>query len=150
MTNPTPVRNSAELTLQSAKQQAKTLKQDHAAQGEYISHSQALEAVAKRNGYRSWPAMRARIVDHAPHGWSQGSTVTGHYLGHHFSGTLTRITQSSPGWYGVSIALDHPIDTVSHDSFSNLRSRLRAIIGDKGFTKETTSNGAPILALNLD
>lgn len=137
------------LTLVSAKSQAKTLRQNKAAQGTHLSHAQSLEAIAKQHGFRSWPALRAQIVDHAPHGWTQGSAVSGRYLGQAFTGTLRHVTQSRPGWYGLSIALDTPIDVVAFNSFSNLRSRLHAVVGDKGYTKESTSDGAPILALDV-
>lgn len=137
------------LSLQSAKAQAAEYRQNQQAKGQHLSHAQSLEAIAKQHGFRTWAALRVRLIDHAPNGWIPGATISGHYLGQRFLGTLHQVTQASPGWYRLSIALDQPIDVVTFDSFSNHRSRLQAVVGDKGYTKEATSNGAPVMVVDL-
>jgi hypothetical protein len=49
----------------------------------------------------------------------------------------------------VRLDLDHPVDVVTFDSFSNLRKRIRGTVGPDGRSKEITSDGTPHLVLDL-
>ncbi len=133
--------------LVQAKAEAKALRQDRATNGQQISHSEALEAVAHGYGFRDWNAFHAAIRDLPQEGWSAGRRVTGTYLSQPFVATVRSAEQVQPGWFRLALDLDEAVDVVRFASFSNLRSHLRIVVGPKGYSKERTSDGTPHLVL---
>jgi len=136
-------------TMQEAKKKAKQLRQDKAAEGTAISHAQALETVAHHHGFRDWNTFQAAIKDRPPNEWHAGQRVKGHYLSQPFTATVLSVESLHPGWFRLVIDLDEAVDVVTFESFSNLRKRLRAVIGPDGYTKERTSGGRPHLQLDM-
>lgn len=132
-----------------AKAQARALRAELARSGKVISHSQALERVARRNGYRDWNTMAAALKDGDSLPFAFGERVRGLYLGHPFAGTVHRVSQDEPGWTRVVIDFDVPIDVVKFASFSNFRQRVRGRIGPLGRTREVTSDGVPHLQIDM-
>ena len=53
------------------------------------------------------------------------------------------------GWTHLTLDLDAPVDVVTFDSFSNMRKRIRGVVGPKGHTAEKTSDGQPHLQIDL-
>ena len=131
-----------------AKRQAKRLREDLASEGAKISHSEALETIAYRYGFRDWNALSAAIRDHAPEGWRAGGRVSGEYLSQRFSATVLSAEQQRPGWFRLVLDLDEAVDVVRFDSFSNLRKQIRIVVGPDGRSKEHTSDGTPHLVLD--
>ena len=136
-------------TISQAKQAAKQLRATLAEQGEAISHAQALERVAQRNGFRNWNAFHAEMRDRPPQGWTAGGRVTGRYLSQPFAATVLAAGQLRPGWFRLVLDLDEAVDVVRFDSFSNLRKRIRVDVGPDGHSRERTSDGTPHVALDL-
>lgn len=134
--------------LQEAKQQARELRAESKALGEHIGHAQSLEKVAKQYGYRDWNAMHARIRDLPPARWRVGARITGAYLSQRFSATVRSIESRTPGWFAVELDLDDPVDVVRFEGFSNLRKRVRGVVGPQGHSRERTSDGEPHLSLD--
>lgn len=132
-----------------AKAQARTLRAELAKSGRAISHSQALERVARKNGYRDWNVMAAALKEGDNLPFTFGDRVRGLYLGHPFAGTLHRVTQLEPGWARVVIDFDVPIDVVKFASFSNFRQRVQGSVGPQGRSREMTSDGVPHLQIGL-
>ncbi len=133
-------------SINAAKAAANRLRTDRADRGEPISHAQSLERIAKTSGFRDWNTMAAAI---GQNGWNAGDRVTGRYLSHAFAGRIVTATTPENGWQSVEIALDHPIDVVTSEKFSNNRSRLFGAVGPKGHSNERTSDGLPQLIIDL-
>ena len=135
-------------TLEEAKRQARQIRAEATNAGENIGHAHALERVAKRYGCRDWNTLHAAIKDAPPENWRVGARVKGEYLSQPFSARVVAIEKRQPGWFAIELDLDDPIDVVRFDSFSNLRKRIKAVVGPKGHSFERTSDGAPHLRLD--
>lgn len=131
------------------KAQAKRLRTRLAENGTAVSHSAALELIADQNGYRDWNTLSAAVGKTAgTHAFSLGERVAGRYLGQPFTGRLVALQSLAAGRrFRLTIQFDEPVDVVSFDSFSALRRRVTAVVGEDGRTVEKTSNGLPHLEL---
>ena len=136
-------------TLAQAKQRAKRLRAALFAEGMEVSHSEALERIAKDAGFRDWNSMHAKICDLPAHVWSVEDRVSGRYLSQPFTARILSVEDLRPGWVRLELALDEAVDVVRFDSFSNLRRRLLVEVGPDGRSQERTSNGEPHLELDL-
>ena len=110
------------LNLSDLKAQAQQIKSSHPT----MSHTQALEAMAKSLGYRNWNTCRAKALP-----WSAGDRVQGTYLGNAFIGEIKSLALGVGG-YAVTVKFDDPIDVVESHAFSNWRQRVSTIIGSNG------------------
>lgn len=132
-------------TLDDAKTQAKALRSALAAQGNAINHAQALELVAQQHGARDWNTLHARLGQrNTPPELALGSRVRGTYLGQAYAGEIVGIS-GPPSARRVDIKLDEPVDTVTFDSFSNWRHRVRGTVDETGRSQRKTSDGQPQL-----
>ena len=135
-------------SLAEAKRLAKDLRRDLAAEGVQIGHSQALEKVAHRHGFRDWNALNAAIRDLPPRGWSAGQRVSGLYLSQRFVATILSAEEIEAGWYRLTLNLDEAVDVVRFEGLSNLRKRIHAEVGLDGRSMERTSDGLPHIQLD--
>ncbi len=126
------------------KLQAKRLR---AALDNNVSHSAALETIARQWGYRDWNTLSA-ASENAPV-WQVGQRVTGRYLGHGFSGRLSSVSEASGGRWHLRLVFDRPIDVVTSEHFSSLRRQVTATVNRRGVTHEKTSDGQPHLMLDM-
>jgi hypothetical protein len=136
-------------TMDGAKAQAQALRAALEAEGREISHSAALELVAKSHGYRDWNALHAAIGNGPVVPVSIGQVVEGAYLKQQFLAEVTGVKVLSEGRYEVVLEFDQPVDVVTFDSFSNFRSRVSKVIGADGRSFDVTSDGVPHLVLRL-
>ncbi len=134
-------------SLDQVKDQARALRAELARQGQEISHSAALELVAKAHGFHDWNTFHARAGNRMPPPAGLGDVVTGRYLGQEFLAEVIGVRQLSEGRYEVELQLDQPVDVVTFDSFSNYRSRIRKEIDAYGRSFDKTSDGVPHLEL---
>jgi hypothetical protein len=134
-------------SLTDAKSQAKALRKSLAIQGTTISHAQALELVAHQNGARDWNTLQAKLAGNAPPQFQLNDAVRGQYLGQDFTGRIVALSKVGPN-HNVSIQLDAAVDTVQFDSFSNMRSHIRGIVGPDGLCPRKTSDGVPHLIID--
>lgn len=123
-----------------AKAQAKALRQALAAEGVTISHSTALERVAKQQGARDWNTLQARLARAAPPRFQLNDPVRGRYLGQPFAGRIVALSHLGTS-LKLSIALDQPIDTVRFEGMSNLRRRIHGTVDENGRSAARTSDG---------
>lgn len=131
-------------TLETLKAQAKRLRAGLAEDGDFISHSESLELVARQYGYRNWNTLYAAIGNRPPRSAPQvGAHVTGHYLGQPFTGEIIGVDVLPAGRYRVTIDFDEPVDVVTFESFSAFRKRVTAIVDEDGVSPARTSNGRP-------
>lgn len=137
------------MTLDEAKAQAKALRAALLAQGTAISHAQALELVARQQGAKDWNTLHARLaLRNAPPELALGDAVSGRYLGLPFTGRI--IGLSGPDSHRhIEIRFDTPVDVVRFESFSNLRTQIRATINAEGRSHSHTSDGVPHLVIEM-
>lgn len=132
-------------TVEGAKAQARALRTALAAQGTAVSHSQALELVARQHGAHDWNTLHARLAArNALPALALGDRVQGRYLGQPFTGRVTALA-GPDGHRQIGIRLDQPVDTVRFESFSNLRHQIRGTIDESGRSVAKTSDGVPHL-----
>ncbi|WPZ33114.1 glyoxalase superfamily protein [Thalassobaculum sp. OXR-137] len=135
-------------TADQAKALAKALRADQAAAGHAMSHSAALERVARDQGYGTWNAMSARLSNAPEIALQVGDRVAGRYLGQAFAASVLAVRSLGQG-QGLEITLefDAPVDVVTFDSFSAFRSRVTATISPGGTSFARTGNGVPQLVV---
>lgn len=139
------------LSRDALKAQARRLRKALEAEGNFVSHSEALELLSRQMGYRDWNTLSAAAGNRPDTPLAVGGRVSGHYLGQAFDAEilgLTAITCGAGGWR-VTLNLDEAVDVVSFDSFSAFRRRISATIGRNGRSPARTSNGRPHLELAL-
>ena len=136
-------------SIDGLKSQAKHLRADLAASGTEIGHSRALEMIAHQYGYGDWNTLFAAVGNRPTCPVWIGQTVTGHFMGQAFIGTMIGVTVLPGNRYHVKIDFDEAVDVVTFDSFSNFRKRVNCIINPDGRTDAKTSNGQPHLVLDF-
>ena len=116
-----------------------------------ISHSQALEAVARQHGYKDWNTIFAACGNAQPGPpWQVGQAVTGAYLGKPVRGTIRSVREWADGrMYRVTLDLDQPVNVSAFDSFDVTRRRLSATLSREGETVEKITGGTPQLKLDM-
>ncbi len=137
-------------TLDDLKSQAKRLRASLSGSNP-MSHSQALEAVARQHGYKDWNTIHA-ACGNAPPGppWQVGQAVTGTYLGKPVRGMIKSVNQWAEGrMFRVSLDLDEPVNVSAFESFDVLRHRLSATLTRDGETVEKITGGTPQLKLDV-
>lgn len=136
----------APYTCAEAKARARTLRAALAANGETISHSAALERVAKDCGFADWNTLSARLSNAPETPLRVGDRVEGSYLKQAFAGRVLAVRSLNDGAaFRVTLAFDEPVDVVTWESFSAFRRRVSATIRPDGASPEKTSDGVPHL-----
>lgn len=131
------------MTIEQAKAEARALRLALKAQGQPISHGEALERVAHKRGARDWNTLHARLAATPPE-LALGDRVRGLYLGQAFTGRVTALSGPASR-RSIEIRFDHPVDVVRFASFSNLRRQVRAEIDESLRSLDRTSDGQPQL-----
>ncbi len=140
-------------SLENLKQQAKRLRVElnGGPHGNDISHSQALELLAHQFGYRDWNTLHAACGNQLPGPpVTLGARVSGHYLERPFVGEVVAIQAlSHSDRFRVTINFDKPVDVIKFEGWSSHRKRVSSQIDRKGQSPQKTSNGAPLMVLDL-
>ena len=134
----------------SLKTQAKRLRAALAAEGDFITHSESLELVARQYGYRDWNTLHAAAPARTlRQPYQVGDRVTGRYLGQRFTGVLLAVQRLAGGArHDLTLEFDAAVDVVRFDSFSSYRKRISARVNAEGLSDARTSDGAPHLVLD--
>ena len=136
--------------LEALKAQAKRLRQSLTAEGNFISHSEALELLAQQHGYRDWNTLHAAAGNRPASPLALGARVSGRYLGQAFSGEIIGLTRLNGGsHYRLSLDLDEAVDVVTFDSFSAFRKRINCTVNAEGRSAACTSNGEPQMMITM-
>ncbi len=132
------------------KAQARRYRSSKVAQGREVSHSRALELVARQYGFFDWNTAiaHARTLP-VPEEFPAGSHVSGRYMGQDFEARVTAATRLSAEETFISLELWEPVDVVQSDRFSAFRKRVSGVIGPDGNSYERLSTGNPQLAVRL-
>jgi len=139
------------------KTHAKRLRDDLAADGIAISHSKALELVARQNGARDWntlaatrPATAAETatpVDAAAP-FSVGEAVDGTFNGNPAQGRVIGVSETiKPDLWRVTVAFNPPVDVVTSKLFTSERRRIEMIVGADGRSRRLTGTETGVMAL---
>lgn len=135
-------------TRDALKMQAKRLRQTMAEAGQQLSHSAALEAVARQWGYRDWNTLSAVAPEHTPtQNWQVGQRVKGFYLGHAFTGHIKSAGKAGVGFWRLTLVFDEPVDVVASAQMSNFRRQVNCTVNGQGITLDRTSDGQPHVVL---
>ena len=135
-------------SIETLKAQARALRQQLARGGETISHSHALEALARQHGFRNWNTLCATAPETRRNsGFNLGDEVGGTYLGQPFTGEVIGAQRLANGLTRLTIAFDEPVDVVSFEGFSNFRKRVNCIVDADGVSPAKLSGGAPQMRL---
>ena len=134
-------------SLEDLKQQAKRLRTGLGEDGDFISHSESLELIAKQYGMRDWNTLHAAVGNRQQPIVTVGARIKGRYLGQAFDAEVLGVQSLSQGRMRITFELDDPVDVVTFDSFSAFRKRISATINSDGKSTEKTSNGVPQLVL---
>ncbi|ARM11632.1 MULTISPECIES: glyoxalase superfamily protein [Rhizobium] len=135
------------------KAQAKRLRQAMNDRGTALTHSAALEMIARQHGARDWNTLAAlaakpNVAAKTPP--FVGAHVRGRYLNQPFTGEILSLSALPGGeLYRITIHFDEAVDVVTFESFSAFRRRVSAQIDADGVSPRKTSNGVPHLVLDL-
>ena len=130
-------------SIQTLKSEAKALREEHARDGTPINHGQALEAVARRHGYRDWNTASATLPERVAIPVEVGQRVKGTYLSRPFAGLVVAMKLlADMQHYEVTVKFDKPVN-VSKFSWPIERQRVTATVGIDGVSLAHTSDGEP-------
>jgi|SRR5690349_2805131 hypothetical protein len=130
-------------SIQTLKSEAKALREEHARDGTPINHGQALEAVARRHGYRDWNTASATLPERVAIPVQVGQRVKGTYLSRPFAGLVVAMKLlADMQHYEVTVKFDKPVN-VSKFSWPIERQRVTATVGIDGVSLAHTSDGEP-------
>ena len=136
--------------LEALKAQAKRLRQSLTGEGNFITHSEALELLAHQHGYRDWNTLHAAAGNRPASPLALGARVSGRYLGQAFKGEIIGLTRLNGGsHYKLSLDLDEAVDVVTFDSFSAFRKRINCTVDAAGRSAACTSNGEPQMVIAI-
>ena len=138
-------------SLSELKAQARRLTAALAADAVPISHGKALELIARQHGARDWNTLSAQLrSDVGAADLALGQRVRGAYLGHPFEGRVKGLREiGRAGHREVIVQFDAPIDVVRSESFSSERTQVACVLDRHGRSPRKTSNGAPLMALEI-
>ncbi|MGX6646669.1 glyoxalase superfamily protein [Maricaulaceae bacterium MS644] len=130
--------------LKALKEQAKRLRAALADDGDFVSHSESLELIARQHGYRDWNTLHASAGNRAPEPFALGATIRGRYLGQSFTAEIRAVRKLADGArYELTLDLEEAVDVVTFDSFSNFRKRVSGLVNAQGLSDARTSDGRP-------
>ena len=131
-------------TAQILKSEAKALRDNRAERGEPMSHSAALEEIAKKHGFRDWNTAKAALPDRALAPFQVGQRVSGLYLEQAFAGQIIGVQMSGNAQsFTVTILFDEPVNVTPNFMFAVLRHRVTATVDEHGFSISQRGNGQP-------
>jgi hypothetical protein len=131
------------------KTQAKRLRSALADDGMAISHSRALELVARVHGARDWNTLSATPKAEAVGApFSIGERVAGTFNDVPAQGRVIGISETiKPELWRVTVAFEPPVDVVTSKLFSSERRRITMIVGADGRSRRLTGTETGVMAL---
>lgn len=135
-------------SAQTLKSEAKNLREEQARTGQPITHSEALEQVARAHGYRDWNTARAALPDRVAVPFQVGMRVKGFYLEQPFKGLLIGVQLAhNMQAYTVTVMFDEPVNVTPNFMFAAHRQRVTATVDIRGVSPALRGNGQPQMRL---
>jgi len=136
------------------KTQARRLRTALADDGIAISHSKALELVARQHGVRDWNTLAA-AGDPVPEAAAQpaapfavGDRVAGTFNGKPAQGRVIGMAETiKPTLWRTTVKFDPPVDVVTSELFSSERRRIEMVVGADGRSRRLTGTETGVMAL---
>lgn len=133
------------------KAQAKRLRTALDEGGHAVSHSRALELVARLHGARDWNTLAAmpegESATAAP--FAVGERVAGTFNDAPAQGRVIGVSETiKPDLWRVTVAFDPPVDVVTSKLFSSERRRIQMIVGADGRSRRLTGSETGVMALH--
>jgi hypothetical protein len=132
------------------KTQAKRLRAALADDGVAVSHSRALELVARLHGVRDWNTLSAAPKPQGAPGapFAIGDRVAGTFNDAPAQGRVIGLSETiKPDLWRVTVAFDPPVDVVTSKLFSSERRRITMIVGADGRSRRLTGTETGVMAL---
>ena len=134
------------------KTHARRLRDALAADGVDVSHSRALELVARQNGARDWNTLVATAPAPAdsrgPAPFAVGERVVGTFNGNPVQGRVHALSETiKPDLWRITVAFDPPVDVVTSELFSSPRRRIEMVIGADGRSRRLTGTETGVMAI---
>src|SRR5690606_18951164 len=130
------------------KAQARRLRTALAADNIDVSHSRALELVARQNGARDWNTLAAKEDEPEGAPFAVGERVEGTFNGNPAQGRVIGLAETiKPDLWRVTVAFDPPVDVVTSKLFSSERRRIEMIVGRDGRSRRLTGTETGVMAL---
>jgi hypothetical protein len=131
------------------KAQARRLRTALADDGLTVSHSRALELVARIHGARDWNTLAAVQQNGAGAPFAIGDRVAGTFNENPAQGRVIGLSETiKPELWRVTVAFDPPVDVVTSKLFSSERRRINMIIGADGRSRRLTGTETGVMALH--
>lgn len=131
-------------SAQTLKSEAKSLRQDRARAGQMLTHSAALEEVARAHGFRDWNTARAALPERVAVPFQVGMRVKGFYLEQPFSGLVLGVQLAhNMQNYTLTIHFDEPVNVTPNFMFAALRQRVVTTVDIHGVSPALRGNGQP-------
>ncbi|ODT75805.1 MAG: hypothetical protein ABS76_33080 [Pelagibacterium sp. SCN 64-44] len=135
-------------SAQTLKSEAKALREERARIGQPLTHSAALEEVARSYGYRDWNTARAALPDRVAVPFQVGMRVKGFYLEQPFKGMLIGVQlAASMQTSTVTVMFDEPVNVTPNFMFAAYRQRVTATVDMRGISPALRGNGEPQMRL---
>ena len=138
-------------SAQTLKSEARSLREERALAGHPITHSEALEHVARAHGYRDWNTARAALPDRIAVPFQVGMRVHGRYLEQPFRGLLIGVQLAhNMQAYTVTVQFDEPVNVTPTFMFAAYRQRVVAAVDINGISPDRRGNGQPVMRLTRE
>ena len=135
-------------SAQTLKSEARNLREERTRAGQAMTHSEALEAVARTHGYRDWNTARAALPDRVAVPFQVGMRVKGFYLEQPFKGMLIGVQLAhNMQAYTVTIQFDEPVNVTPNFMFAAYRHRVVSTVDMHGVSPALRGNGQPQMRL---
>jgi Glyoxalase superfamily protein len=130
------------------KNHARRLRDALAADGIVVSHTRALELVAKQNGARDWNTLAARPSAETGAPFAVGQKVSGTFNGTPAQGRVIGLEETiKPDLWRVTVAFNPPVNASTSAHFAAERRRVQMVVGADGRSRRLTGTETGVMAL---
>ena len=130
------------------KQSARRLRDALAEDGVTVSHSKALELVARQQGARDWNTLAAEPAFKPTAPFAVGERVAGTFNDNPAQGRIIALAETiKPDLWRVTVAFDPPVDVVTSKLFSSERRRVEMVVGADGRSRRLTGTETGVMAI---
>ncbi len=131
------------------KNHARRLRDALVADGISVSHTKALELVARQNGSRDWNTLAARPSTEAGAPFAVGQKVSGTFNGTPAQGRVIGLEETiKPDLWRVTVAFNPPVNASTSAHFVAERRRVQMVIGTDGRSRRLTGTETGVMALH--